>query len=124
MLACARINALDTELVSSTIIADATLELMGNQNGLDLIAPFAHVLKTLLGSVMLLTLIISTHGLSAQTKVFVIDQLVNASASLVMKELLANVLFALITVTTVELAGQKSTSLPELNEHIALHGML
>jgi hypothetical protein len=52
---------------------------------------------------------ISTPGLSAQTKEYAIVELESANASLDMKVLLASAQSALTTVTIVELAGQRST---------------
>jgi hypothetical protein len=113
-----------TELVKQTLTATATLALMVNQSGLDLIAPYVLAQKISPGLVTLITLMIYILKPSALIKVFAIELLVLATVSLVMKVSLANVLSAQTIVMTEEAAGQKNSWLPRLAVLTNNHGML
>lgn len=112
--ACARISALVMVLANSMITANATLALMVKQNGLELIALFAHALRIMLGLVLSSMLTIFTLGWSARIREPAIVPLENANALLDMKVLLASALLALIIAMTVAHAGPRSTLLPRL----------
>lgn len=112
--ACARISALVMVLANSMITANATLALMVKQNGLELIALFAHALRIMLGLVLWSMLTIFTLGWSARIREPAIVPLENANALLDMKVLLASALLALIIAMTVAHAGPRSTLLPRL----------
>jgi len=81
---------------------------MVSLNGLDRIARKELAPKISLGLVMSLMPTTCIPGLNAPTRVVVIAPLEPATASQVMMVLLANVLYALITVMTVEHAGLRS----------------